>query len=154
MLSDIASGSVAGARIEVNSGSARLPLPWEEFLSAQVKVLKVPAEGKRWLARTKLAQNCTRAKSGGRQEARTPDLRVANAGGRKGHVLKTPIYLPRMRNGWRFCCRKPLVAVRFAMAKGALTAETRYARLRACGTHYALTSGIPSAVCDGLRLSL
>ena len=31
--------------------------------------------------------------------------------------------------------------------------RTRYARLLACGTHYALTSGIPSAVCDGLRLS-
>ena len=26
-------------------------------------------------------------------------------------------------------------------------------RLLACGTHYALTFGIPSAVCDGLRLS-
>src|SRR5688572_24401093 len=32
-------------------------------------------------------------------------------------------------------------------------AETRYARLLACGTHYALTSAIPFAVCDGLRLS-
>jgi hypothetical protein len=37
--------------------------------------------------------------------------------------------------------------------RGARTAEARSARLLACGTPYALTFGIPSAACDGLRLS-
>ena len=31
--------------------------------------------------------------------------------------------------------------------------DLHWARLLACGTPYALTFGIPSAVCDGLRLS-
>ena len=44
------------------------------------------------------------------------------------------------------------MAVRLAPAAGRHCGDP-YARLFACGTHYALTSGIPSAVCDGLRLS-
>ena len=45
-----------------------------------------------------------------------------------------------------------VMAVRLPLAEGAHCGGP-YARLFACGTHYALTSGIPSAVCDELRLS-
>ena len=63
--------------------------------------------------------------------SRTGTIGVAQAGGEVGH-------LPRREHG---------------DDTGRVGRCGSYARLLACGTRYALTSGIPSAVCDELRLS-